>query len=97
MPSYVAESYLSRVRHGELSAIATRARCAAVSLAEGGHEVAYLRSAFVPEDEICLHWFTAPSSAIVTELGRLANLEFDRVVEELERPPQEKPCAPELA
>lgn len=92
MPSYIAESYLARTRGGELSSLAARARDAAQSLAEAGQEVAYLRSAFVPEDEVCLHWFIASTPALVTEFGRLAKLEFDRVIEELERP-QEQPCA----
>jgi hypothetical protein len=97
MPSYIAESYLARTRSGELSSQATRARDAALALAGGGQEVVYLRSAFVPEDEVCLHWFIAPSTAIVTELGCLAKIEFDRVIEELERPPKEEPCAHESA
>jgi hypothetical protein len=97
MPSYIAESYLSRARRSELDSQATRARDAAHALTEQGQEVAYLRSAFVPEDEVSLHWFIAPSSTHITELGRLARLEFDRVIEELEQPPKEAPCAPEPA
>jgi hypothetical protein len=96
MPSYIAESYLSRSRHGELASQATRARDAAHALAAEGQEVVCLRSAFVPEDEVCLYWFIAPSPAIVTELGRRAEIEFDRVIEELEQP-KEEPCAPEPA
>jgi hypothetical protein len=96
MPSYIAESYLSRTRRAELASQATQARDAAIALAAEGLEVAYLRSAFVPEDEVCVHWFIAPSPATVTELGRLAKLEFDRVIEELEQPTEE-PCAPEPA
>ena len=97
MPSYIAESYLSRTRHTELGALATRARDAAQALAGEGQDVAYLRSAFVPEDEVCLHWFIAPSPAVLSDLARLAKLEFDRVIEELERPPREEPCAHESA
>jgi hypothetical protein len=97
VPSYIAESYLSRRRRRELSALTARACDAARALAQQGHEVACLRSAFVPEDEVCLLWFIAPSRAIVSELGRLAQLEFDRVIEELEQPPKEAPCAPEPA
>ena len=97
MPSYIAESYLSRTRRGELSSQATRARDAARALAEQGHEVAYLRCAFVDEDEVGLHWFIAPSPATVSELGRLAKLEFDRIIEEVEPPLQEEPCAHEPA
>jgi hypothetical protein len=93
MPSYIAESYLSRSRRGDLSSLATRAREAAQALAKEGQDVAYLRSAFVPEDEVCLHWFIASSAAVVTKVGCLAKLEWDRVIEELERPPKEEPCA----
>jgi hypothetical protein len=89
MPSYIVESYLSRARRGELSSQATRARDAASALASEGQPVAYLRTAFVPEDEVCLHWFIAPSPAAVTEIARLAKLEFDRVIEEVEQPPHE--------
>ena len=96
MPSYIAESYLSRTRRAELASQAARARGAAIALAAEGLDVAYLRSAFVPEDEVCLHWLIAPSPATVTELGRLAKLEFDRVIEELVQPTEE-PCAPEPA
>jgi hypothetical protein len=102
VPSYIAESYLARTRRGELTSLASRAREAANALAEQGQQVAYLRSAFVPEDEVCVLWFIAPSPTAVTEVGRLARLEFDRVIEELERPPndrppEEEPCAPECA
>jgi hypothetical protein len=102
VPSYIAESYLALARRGELASLASRARAAATALTEQGHEVAYLRCAFVPEDEVCLLWFSAPSPTAVAELGRKAKLEFDRVIEELERPPDERPhkeepCAPESA
>jgi hypothetical protein len=97
MPSYIAESYLSRTRRGELSALTARARDAAQALAQEGHQIAYLRCAFVPEDEVCLLWFVASSAAIVTEAGRLARLEFDRVIEELESSSQEQRCGQEPA
>ena len=97
MPSYIAESYLSRSHRGELRSLTARVRAAARALAEEGREVACLRSAFVPEDEVCLLWFVAPSPATVTQVGRLAELEFDRVIEELEQPPQEELCAHEPA
>ena len=97
MPSYIAESYLSRTRRGEFPSLRARAHDAVQALAEAGQQVAYLRSAFVPEDEVCLHWFIAPSPAAVTEIGRLAKLEFDRIIEELEPPQKEEPCAHESA
>jgi hypothetical protein len=51
----------------------------------------------VPKDQVCLVWFTACLAAIVTEAGRLARLEFDRVIDELEPSSQGKSCAPESA
>jgi hypothetical protein len=91
MPSYIAESYLPRTRRGELSALTAQARDAARALAGEGHQIAYLRCAFVPEDEVFLLWFVASSPAIVTEAGHRAGLEFDRVIEELEPSSQEQP------
>jgi hypothetical protein len=95
MPSYIAESYLPRARRSELSSLTGRARDAAQALAGQGHQIAYLRCAFVPEDEVCLLWFIASSPAIIAEAGRLARLEFDRVIEELEPSSQEEQCAQE--
>lgn len=98
MPSYIAESYLSRTRRDELSSLTHRARDAARALTEAGRQVQYLRSGFVPEDEVCLLWFVASSPAVVTEVGRVAEFEFDRVIEELElTPPREEPCPNESA
>jgi hypothetical protein len=96
MPSYIAESYQSRARRDELSSLTQRARDAAQALTEAGQPVQYLRSAFLPEDEVLLLWFIACSRAVVTDVGRVAEFEFDRVIEELEPPQrQEEPCAHE--
>jgi hypothetical protein len=65
-------------------ALAERMRRASETLAGTGRDVEYLRSAFVPEDELCLHWFAASSSAVVAEVARLAALEWERVVEAIE-------------
>jgi hypothetical protein len=84
MPGFIAESYLPRTRRAEVPSLSERARQAAETLAGRGWEVAYLRSAFLPEDELCLHWFNASSSVVVAEVGSLAALEWDRVVEAVE-------------
>ena len=47
MPSYIAESYLSRTRRGELPSQTARARDAAQAAGEG-HQITYLRCAFAP-------------------------------------------------
>jgi hypothetical protein len=84
MPNFIAESYLPRSRRADAASLAERARQAAETLAGTGREVVYLRSAFLPDDELCLHWFAASSSAVVAEVASLAALEWDRVVEAVE-------------
>ena len=84
MPSYLVESYLARGRAGEVRELARRAREAADALACSGKDVTYLRSSFVPEDEVCLHWFEAPSAALVDEATQRAALVCDRIVEAVE-------------
>ena len=44
----------------------------------------YVRSIVVPGDETCFHVFEAPSQEAVEEVGRRAELPFDRVTEALE-------------
>jgi len=84
MPSYLVESYLARGRAGEVRELARRAREAADALACSGKDVTYLRSSFVPEDEVCLHWFAASSAEVVDEVAQRAALGCDRIVEAIE-------------
>ena len=81
MPSYLVECYLPRSRSGELSETATRARSAAEALAAEGARVRYVRSAFLPCDEVFLHTFEADSVDLISEVSRRAGIEPDRVVE----------------
>ena len=84
MPSYLVESYLSRTCRDGMRLVALRAARAAAALAREGKDVQYLRSSFVPDDEVCLHWFTASSAAVVDEVAERAALAWDRVVEAVE-------------
>ena len=81
MPSYLVESYLPRSRSRELSETATRARSAAEALAAEGARVSYVRSTFLPSDEVFLHTFEADSVDLISEVSRRAGIEPDRVVE----------------
>ena len=84
MPSYLVESYVPRVRVGELDGLRGRAREAAEGLAREGNDVRYVRSSFLPEDEMWLLWFDAPTPELVGEAGRRAELDFARIVEAIE-------------
>jgi hypothetical protein len=43
-----------------------------------------VRSSFVPQDEMWLLWFAAPTPELVGEAGRRAELDFARIVETVE-------------
>ena len=81
MPSYLVESYLPHFCAGALPDTAARAREAALALTAEGVRVRYLRSTFVPSDELCLHLFEADSADRVGEAIRRADIEPERVVE----------------
>ena len=44
----------------------------------------YLRSTFVPADELCFHVFMADSVEAVREVTDLASIPIDRIVEAVE-------------
>lgn len=82
--SYVAQSYLPRIRRSELREAASRARRAAEALAAEGAPIRHLRTTFVPQDEMCLHLFEATSVRVVEEAMQRAALAADRIVETVE-------------
>jgi hypothetical protein len=82
--TYLAESYLPRIRGAELRDAARRAGLAAEALAAEGLRVRHVRTSFLPDDEVCLHLFEAPSADAVSEAMRRAALAVDRIVETVE-------------
>jgi hypothetical protein len=83
--TYVVEMYVSRARAGERSKLDRRPRTAAESISAEGVPVLYVRSVFLPEDEICLLFFDAPTREAVVEVARRAALTYERLVEATER------------
>jgi hypothetical protein len=76
MPRYLIEAYLV-AQPGLLEEARRRARRAA----QLGDQVRYLRTTFVPRDETCFHLFDAPSSTVLGEAVRRAELDHLRIVE----------------
>jgi hypothetical protein len=62
----------------------TQVRRAAVELTCAGTPVRYVRSIFVPGDEMCLYLFEAPSLEAVREASERAGLAPERIVEAVE-------------
>ena len=82
MKLFLVEAYLPRARADELADTLPRLLRASASTAAGS--VQYLRSTFVPEDEVCFHWFEAESVEAVSEVGERASLAFNRITEATE-------------
>ena len=79
MPRYLIEGYAAST---ELALTDARAR--ARRAAELGAGIRYVRTTFLPEDEVVLHLFEAPSMEALDEAGQRAALPFERIVEAVE-------------
>ena len=76
VPRFLVESYVAS------SSTAFDDACErARHTADLGTNVTYLHTTFVPGDETVLHLFDAPSTDALDAAGRLAGLEFERIVE----------------
>jgi hypothetical protein len=80
MPSYLVESYAS-----DSPAVLADARGRARRAAELGPGIRYVRTTFLPSDEVALHLFEAPSRDALDRAGRLAALAFERITEAVEQ------------
>jgi hypothetical protein len=77
---YLVELYLPRCDEAALADAVRRARCASDELMTEGKQVRYVRTIFVPADEICFHLYEAGGAAGVAEAARRAAIVHDRIV-----------------
>jgi hypothetical protein len=84
MPSYLVETYASKLRVNEARAAGRRARAAAEQLSQEGTRVRYVRTTFLPEDETCFHVFEAASEEAVGEACRRAGIAAGRIAPAME-------------
>lgn len=75
MPSFILETYVTRLSASGLDQLVERAKQATT-----GTAVSHLRSYFVPEDDMCMHVFDGPSVAAVQAIADSAGLETERIV-----------------
>lgn len=83
VPNYIVETYVPQGRE-EVDRAAARARDAAESLTGEGTAIRFLRSTFVPADELCFFVFEAESSEVVGEATARAAIAVERIVEAVE-------------
>jgi Protein of unknown function (DUF4242) len=79
LETYLVEAYLPRTSPGGADAVAARARAAAVQMRRDGTAIRFLRSFFVPEDELWFCFYEARSIDDVAEATSRAELELGRI------------------
>jgi hypothetical protein len=77
---YLVELYLPRRDEAALADAAMRAGAACDALASEGRHVRYLRTIFVPQDEICFHLYEAQGADEVGEASLRAEIAYERIV-----------------
>jgi hypothetical protein len=79
MATFLVETYVSRSAAGEPDRTISRTIAAVAELEAAGRAIKYLRSIYVPDDEICLLLFEAGSADTVALAARRAGLDPDRI------------------
>jgi len=77
---YLVELYLPRRDEATLADAAMRAGAVSDQLASEGKQVRYLRTIFVPEDELCFHLYEAQAADVVGEASLRARIAYERIV-----------------
>jgi hypothetical protein len=76
---YLVERHLPGITGEQLKAAAQAAKDTSASMRQDGVQVRYLRSTFLPAEEKCFCLFDGPSSDIVEQVNKQANLPYERV------------------
>jgi hypothetical protein len=66
---YLVELYVPRRAQARLADAVDRALLASEQLTNEGKHVRYLRTIFIPQDEICFHVYEAQAADLVKENG----------------------------
>jgi hypothetical protein len=81
VPTFVVESYLTRLHAERLGETAGVIRRVVAELSSAGSLVRYERWDFLAEDELWLHFFEAESAEAVAHALERAGVVFERIVE----------------
>jgi Protein of unknown function (DUF4242) len=81
MPEFLVERYIARLDAAALATIATRLERATSEVASAGHQVRWLHSTALVEDETCLCLFDAAEPEDVVAVNERAGVPYERVAE----------------
>lgn len=83
MPTFIAETFVPVARSDEVTIVSERLSelGAADQETPSGMPVRYVRSTFVPRDEVCFHVFEADSADDVRRVADALGIVLDRVAE----------------
>jgi hypothetical protein len=79
MPRYLLEAYVAD-SHAAQGEVVDRARQAAAL----GPGIRHIRTTYLPDDQVVLHVFEAPSAGALQRAGTRAGLRYERLVEAYE-------------
>lgn len=79
MPRYLLEAYVPDSESAHADAVERARRTASL-----GSGLRHVRTTFVPEDQLVLHVFEAPSAGALRRAGNRAALQFERLTEAFE-------------
>jgi hypothetical protein len=97
MREFVAELYLPAGHAVTAVRLAGVADQTAGQLTGEGTRVQLMRSIFIPQDETCIHLYSAESREAVQLLAVRAALPLDRISDAVSWPPDESACQPDEA
>jgi hypothetical protein len=79
MPRYLLEAYVADSAFAHIEAIDRAKRVALL-----GSGIRHVRTTFVPDDQVVLHVFEAPSAGVLVRAGERAALRYERILEAFE-------------
>lgn len=80
MQQYLVELYASLRDEAAVAEAAARAWAAAEALTSEGKHVRYVRSIFVPADEVCFNLYEAQNADVAGEASLRAEIPYERIL-----------------
>jgi hypothetical protein len=88
VPVYMVERSLKGIPIEKLAAAQQRAISTAKEFRDGGKDVIYIRTTFLPDEGCCMCLFAAESLEVVRDVNEAAQIPFNRIVPALDLTPK---------